>query len=82
MRRGRQCSQSAKGPLAHAAGASVIPRPCSGGLGGPQRERIPLAHVVGAPVVPKRKRPPSPCSGGLGSPQKNEAPSSMRRGPR
>ena len=42
MRRGPRWSPSERGPLAHAAGASVVPkrrrppRPCGGGLGGPK----------------------------------------------
>ena len=47
MRRGPRWSLSEGGPLAHAAGAPVIPKrkkpplPCSGGLGGPKVEEPP-----------------------------------------
>ena len=47
MRRGPPWSQSGKGPLADAAGASLIPkrrrpaRPRGGGLGGPKTEEAP-----------------------------------------
>ena len=47
MRRGSQWSQSKGGPLAHEAGASVVPkrrrppRPCVGGLGGSKTEEAP-----------------------------------------
>ena len=75
MRRGTRWFQSEGGPLAHAAGASVVPkwkrrpRPCSGGLGGPEVEeapspmrqgarwshsgRGPLAYAAGASVISK-----------------------------
>ena len=47
MRHGHWWSQSEGGPLAHAAGASVVPkpwrppRPCGGGLAGPKEKEAP-----------------------------------------
>ena len=47
MRRGPWWSRSEGGPLAHAAGASVVtkrrrpPRPCGRGLGGPKAKEAP-----------------------------------------
>ena len=47
MRRGPRWSQSEGGTLAHAVGASVVPkrrrppRPCGGGLGGPKANEAP-----------------------------------------
>ena len=47
MRRGPRWPQSEGRPLAHAAGASVVPkrerppRPCGGGLGGPKAKEAP-----------------------------------------
>ena len=49
MRRGPRWSQSERGPHAHAAGASVIPK-----------RRRPPRPCDGASVVPKRRRPPRP----------------------
>ena len=82
MRWGPPWSQSEGGRLAHAAGASVVPkrwgppRPCGGGLGDPK------AKEVGALVIPKRRRPPRPRRGALSDPKAKEAPSPMRWGPR
>ena len=91
MGRGPRWSQNGRGPLAHAAGPSNTPkqrrppRPCGGGLSGPnakeapspmrrgprwsQSEGGPRAHAAGASVVPMRRRPPRPCGGGLGDPK-------------
>ena len=58
MRWGPRWSQSEGGTLAHAAGASVVPkrrrppRPCSGRLDGPKAEG-PRAHAAGGSVIPK-----------------------------
>ena len=71
QRRGPRWSQSEGGPLASAAGASVVPKP-----------KRPLASAAGASMVPKRKRPPRLSGGGLDGPKANKAPSPQRRGPR
>ena len=71
MRRGTRWSQSGGGPLAHAAGASVLPNrgrpphPCGEGLGGPKAEEA-----------------PSPMRRGPRWSQMREASSIMRRVPR
>ena len=63
MRQGPEWSQSGGGPLAHVAGASVVPK-----------QKRPLAHVAGASVVAKRKKPPRPRGGGPLGPKVSEAP--------
>ena len=70
MRRGPRWCQSGRGPGAHAAGASVVPkqskppRPCAGGL-----------------VVPKRERLQRSCGRVLDGPKAKEARAPMRWGP-
>ena len=81
MRRGPRWSQSGRGPLADAAGASVFPkrrgspRPCGGGLGGPKTEEAPTP-CGGALGGPKEEKVPTPMR-----PKTEEAPTPIRRGP-
>ena len=74
QRRGPRWPQSPGGPLASAAGASMVskrkrpPRLSGGGLDGPQAKEAPTALAAGASMVPKRRRPPRLSGGGLGEP--------------
>ena len=67
---GPRWSQSEEGALAHAVGASVIPKrrmaphPCGGGLGGPKAKEAPLPMPRGSLGDPKVKEAPSPMPWG------------------
>ena len=68
---GPRWSQSGGGPLASAAGASLVPK-----------LKRPPRLSGGASVIPKRRRPPRLSGGGLVGPKAKEAPSPQQRGPR
>ena len=71
QRRGPRWSQSQRGPLAPAAGASVVPK----------RRRPPRLNGGGL-GDPRAKEAPSPQRRGPRCPKAKEAPSPQRRGPR
>ena len=86
QRRGPRWSQSERGPLASAAGASMVPKPrrphrlSGAGLNGAQSGGGPPASAAGASVIRKRRRPPGLSGGGLGGLKAKETPSPQWQG--
>ena len=86
MLRGPRWSQSERGAVTHAVGASVVPKrrrppcPCGGGFGGPKAKEAP-SPTRWVPRWSQSKGGPSTSGGGLGGPKAKEAPSPMWRGP-
>ena len=87
MQRGPQCSQSEGGPLAHAAGAPLIPKrrrppgPCGGGLSVPKAKEAPSPVRRGPRWSQGGGGPRAHAAGAPLIPKRRRTPPPMRRGP-
>ena len=87
QRRGPRWSQSPKGPLASAAGASVVPKPkrpprlSGGGLGGPKTKEAPSPQRRGPRWSQSEEGPLASAEGASVNPKRKRPPCRSRGGP-